>query len=51
MPVGSSEALRALADRRALASPAVVRLPLPAQALLHAWYAAGWLQFGGGELQ
>jgi 50S ribosomal protein L16 3-hydroxylase len=51
MPAGSSETLRALADRRALAPPAVAQLPLPAQALLHAWYAAGWLQFGGGESQ
>jgi 50S ribosomal protein L16 3-hydroxylase len=51
MPAGSGGALRALADRRSLASPAVARLPLPAQALLHAWYAAGWLHFGGGEPQ
>jgi len=51
MPAGSGEALRALADRRALPSPAVAQLPLPAQALLHDWYAAGWLHFGGGEFQ
>jgi 50S ribosomal protein L16 3-hydroxylase len=51
IPTGSSEALRALADRRALASPTVAQLPLPAQALLHAWYAAGWLQFAGGKSQ
>jgi 50S ribosomal protein L16 3-hydroxylase len=49
MPAGSRETLRALADRRALAAPALARLPLPAQALLHAWYTAGWLHFGGGE--
>jgi 50S ribosomal protein L16 3-hydroxylase len=51
MPAGSSDALRALADRRALGSPAAARLPIAAHALLHAWYAAGWLHFGGGELQ
>jgi 50S ribosomal protein L16 3-hydroxylase len=49
MPAGSRETLRALADRRALAAAALARLPLEAQALLHAWYAAGWLQFGGGH--
>lgn len=48
IPAGSDEALRSLADQRALESPAVARLPLPTQALLHAWYAAGWLHFGGG---
>jgi 50S ribosomal protein L16 3-hydroxylase len=49
LPSGSRETLRALADQRALASPAVARLPLGAQALLQDWYAAGWLHFGGGE--
>ncbi len=47
-PVGSRETLRGLADERALASPAVAGLPLTAQALLHDWYTAGWLHFGGG---
>jgi 50S ribosomal protein L16 3-hydroxylase len=51
VPPGCSEALRALADRRALTSPKLAQLPLAAQALLHAWYAAGWLQFGGSEVQ
>jgi 50S ribosomal protein L16 3-hydroxylase len=49
VPAGCDEVLRHLADRRALASPAVARLPPAAQALLHEWYAAGWLQPGGGE--
>lgn len=48
-PAGSSEALRALADKRALASLAVARLPPAAQALLQDWYEAGWLRFGGGK--
>jgi 50S ribosomal protein L16 3-hydroxylase len=48
LPAASREALRALADQRTLASPAVARLPLAAQALLQDWYAAGWLHFGGG---
>jgi 50S ribosomal protein L16 3-hydroxylase len=48
VPAGSRETLRALADRRVLASPAVARLPLAARVLLQDWYAAGWLHFGGG---
>ena len=48
-PVGCGDALRALADRRALASLAVGQLPPAAQALLYDWYAAGWLQPAGGE--
>jgi len=46
VPAGSGETLRTLADQRTLVSP-VPRLPLAAQALLHQWYAAGWLHFGG----
>jgi 50S ribosomal protein L16 3-hydroxylase len=51
VPAGCGEALRALADRRALVPPAVARLPLAGQALLHDWYVAGWLQLAGGESQ
>lgn len=49
LPADSSETLRALADRRALASPEAARLPPAARALLHDWYTAGWLHFGGGK--
>ncbi len=49
LPAGSGETLRALADRRALASPALRSSRSPAHALLHAWYVAGWLQLGGGD--
>ncbi|MGE5160209.1 MAG: JmjC domain-containing protein [Betaproteobacteria bacterium] len=49
MPAGCGESLRGLADRRALTSPAVAQLPPAALALLHGWYAAGWLQLGGGK--
>jgi 50S ribosomal protein L16 3-hydroxylase len=51
VPAGCGETLHVLADRRALASPAVARLPLAGHALLHDWYTAGWLHPGGGESQ
>lgn len=51
VPAGCAEVFHALADRRALASTAVAQLPPAGQALLHDWYAAGWLQLGGGESQ
>ncbi|HET9023679.1 MAG TPA: cupin domain-containing protein [Burkholderiaceae bacterium] len=51
VPAGCGATLRALADRRVLPSPSVAQLPLSAQVLLHAWYAAGWLRLGGRELR
>jgi len=51
VPAGCGEALHSLADWRTLAPPAVARLPLAGQALLHDWYTAGWLHPGGGESQ
>jgi 50S ribosomal protein L16 3-hydroxylase len=47
-PAGCRTALVALADRRRLAADAIAGVPPAGQALLHAWYEAGWLHLGGG---
>lgn len=47
-PTGCRTALVALADRRRLAADAIAGVPPAGQALLHAWYEAGWLHLGGG---
>lgn len=48
IPAGCREAVRALADQRALAPANAELVPAVGQALLHAWYSAGWLVSGPG---
>lgn len=49
VPPASGPVVRALADRRVASPGLLATLPADARALLHAWYAAGWLCAGTEE--